>query len=139
MAHGRSFRRAYSLRTPKSPSLLDSTYGPLEEKTENSDKAKQRVKRRAVSLRGWKSGMVESPAERTPTPGEMPHSLSLDDGELLIGEAQSKGSHRMKQCKKQVDQALRRGWETFVANLYSVTLSRPAPPSEAAPSLMRTC
>ncbi|EMP39219.1 hypothetical protein UY3_03589 [Chelonia mydas] len=109
MAHGRSFRRAYSLRTPKSPSLLDSTYGRLEDttlphvwgdKTESSDKSKQRRKGRAVSLRGWKSGVEEPPAERTLTPGEMPHSLSPDDGELLIGEAQSKGSHRMKQCKK---------------------------------------
>ncbi|XP_027674344.2 uncharacterized protein C11orf86 homolog [Chelonia mydas] len=148
MAHGRSFRRAYSLRTPKSPSLLDSTYGRLEDttlphvwgdKTESSDKSKQKGKGRAVSLRGWKSGVEEPPAERTLTPGEMPYSLSPDDGELLIGEAQSKGSHRMKQCKKQVDRALRRGWETFVANLYSVTLSRPAPPSEATPSPVRTC
>ncbi|XP_034020050.1 uncharacterized protein sb:cb1058 isoform X2 [Thalassophryne amazonica] len=39
----------------------------------------------------------------------------------------------MKNYRKNLDQALRRGWETFIANLYSVTLT-PVPSSTSSPS-----
>ncbi|XP_077181044.1 uncharacterized protein LOC143831698 [Paroedura picta] len=147
MTNSRRFRRSCSLRGSKSPSLLDSAsrsfYNPLEE----ADPAKgprgtvvgqsslvfhtggapeisaqsKGNRRRATSLRVRKVG-----GEGGTTLGEAAHSLGHDDGQLLLGEAHGSAGSKMKKCKKEVHRAFREGWETFVSNLYSLTLSRPS-------------
>ncbi|CAI5797830.1 Hypothetical predicted protein [Podarcis lilfordi] len=57
--------------------------------------------------------------------GEAAHSLGPGDGQMLIGEAHGKAGGRMKKRKQQVNRALRESWETFLTNVYSLTLSHP--------------
>ncbi|XP_042295852.1 uncharacterized protein C11orf86 homolog [Sceloporus undulatus] len=49
-----------------------------------------------------------------------------DDGQMLLGEMHDQTGSRMRKRKKQVSHVLRRGWQTFMAGVYSLTLSRPA-------------
>lgn len=76
--------------------------------------------------------------------------LGTDDGQQLIEgseetkeentEREKQKSNKMKQYKKTIDRAFRRGWGTFLANLYTVSLSRStATPSEAPPPLVKAC
>ncbi|XP_078516958.1 uncharacterized protein LOC144781817 [Lissotriton helveticus] len=76
--------------------------------------------------------------------------LGTDDGQQLIEgspetkeestEREKQKSNKMKQYKKTIDRAFRRGWGTFLANLYTVSLSRSTTtPSEAPPPLVKAC
>uniref|UniRef100_A0ACB8G9I7 Uncharacterized protein n=1 Tax=Sphaerodactylus townsendi TaxID=933632 RepID=A0ACB8G9I7_9SAUR len=121
MTNSRRFRRSYSLRVTKSPSLLDYTsgncYDHLEEAdlakgpqgavfrqaspipcTEDTPKISAQSKgnwRRATSLR-----VRKVTGEEAATMGEAAHSLGHDDGQLLIGEAHGKAGNKMKKCKQ---------------------------------------
>ncbi|KAM6434398.1 uncharacterized protein PHA67_000299 isoform 2-T2 [Liasis olivaceus] len=148
------FRRACSLRVPKSPGLLDRVpgrlYGSLEESplpweaeeapwkgtsslSPSQEGAPQEAagnkgscRRRAASLKVRKIR-----EEDAALAGEATHALSPSDGQQLIGEAHAKAGSRIKQCRK-VNRALQRGWESFLTNVYRLTLARSAPPASSS-------
>ncbi|XP_069500887.1 uncharacterized protein [Ambystoma mexicanum] len=92
-------------------------------------------------------------AEEEPVPSDPAQvtcCLGMDDGQQLIEgcqesreantEREKQKSNKMKQYKKTIDRAFRRGWENFVSNLYTVSLSRSASPSAGAPPpLVKAC
>uniref|UniRef100_A0A6J0VD67 Uncharacterized protein isoform X2 n=1 Tax=Pogona vitticeps TaxID=103695 RepID=A0A6J0VD67_9SAUR len=97
--------------------------------------------RKAASLREGKAhrrkeeGREEATGLPAATQGDaVAHSVvpSGDDGQLLLAEDWDGVGGRMQKCKK-VHRALRRGWEAFVTNVYSLTLSSPARPLAAGP------
>ncbi|KAJ6652173.1 hypothetical protein lerEdw1_013134 [Lerista edwardsae] len=152
MTHSRKFRQFRSLRASKPPRLLDSgsIYSPLEEPglpteglggagpcrgsswTPQKEEAQQDIAwttgnwgRRAASLRAPQ-------VRRDEALGEAAHSLGPGDGQLLIGAAPSLAGSRVKKCKQQVRRSLRQGWETFMTNLNSLTLSSPPKKTQTA-------
>ncbi|KAI1898701.1 hypothetical protein AGOR_G00075080 [Albula goreensis] len=62
------------------------------------------------------------------------------EGERGVEEMKLAKSSKLKNYRKALDRALRRGWETFITNLYSVTLTpissskTPPPPSSSSSS-----
>lgn len=113
MARGRKkLWQAQSLRTPKSPRLLDtgSFCGPLEEASlpkragtcrgssqeqalQDPARASGSRGRRAANLRVCQAGRDEAL-------GEAAHSLGPGDGQQLLGEAGGLAGGRVKRCKQ---------------------------------------
>ncbi|XP_028567054.2 uncharacterized protein LOC114587203 [Podarcis muralis] len=145
MTNSKTFRRAYSLRGSKSPSLLDPAFGSSWDHLEEADPARRsggaalgghglvpKNKEEAQTKPAWSCGrratslrVRKARGEEAATMGEAAHSLGPGDGQMLIGEAHGKAGGRMKKRKQQVNRALRESWETFLTNVYSLTLSRP--------------
>ncbi|XP_053133583.1 uncharacterized protein LOC128337058 isoform X4 [Hemicordylus capensis] len=150
----RRFQRSCSWRGPRSSRLLDPDgfYNPLEEASPGGggsqvtppkegpplDAAARhpgKWGRRAASLRVRRTKGEEAPVG--PAVGEAAHSLGPGDGQLLIGEAQGQAGRSPVKTYRKVNRALRQGWQTFLANVSSLTLSRqtstgPAPPAARA-------
>ncbi|KAM4017647.1 uncharacterized protein ACNLHF_007259 [Anomaloglossus baeobatrachus] len=64
---------------------------------------------------------------------------SSDDSEShkdTENEGQRQKSKKMKQYKKTIDRAFRRGWESFISNIYTISLTRT---SQDAPHLIKAC
>ncbi|XP_029468198.1 uncharacterized protein LOC115096979 [Rhinatrema bivittatum] len=70
---------------------------------------------------------------------------SSDEDQLLIegallesvqNETERQNNKKRKQYRKTIDRAFRRGWENFVASLYTVSLARSSP-SPSAPPLVK--
>lgn len=130
-------RRARSLRVTKTESRVflaeSSVYDDLDAEASSHEDS---------------PNSVEEPAlEEAP---QVTCYLGTDDGQQLIEfsqetkedktEREKQKSNKMKQYKKTIDRAFRRGWETFIANLYTVSLSRSAAtPSEVPPPLVKAC
>lgn len=184
------FRRAYSLRIPRSPkppAFLDSSgfYDRLDE-TETQDEYQGQNEGRkhnnsfsweipliteAPKLhycrKKWSSKSLRLPKTRlsdaqppTSQPekvmqmdddtyddsnqeSERPSSSegrrSSDDSEShkeTENEGQGQKSKKMKQYKKTIDRAFRRGWDTFISNIYTISLTRT---SQDAPHLIKAC
>lgn len=184
------FRRAYSLRIPRSPKpapFLDSSgfYDRLDE-TETQDEYQGQNEGRkhnnsfsweipliteAPKLhycrKKWSSKSLRLPKTRlsdaqppTSQPekvmqmdddtyddsyqeSERPSSSegrrSSDDSEShkeTENEGQGQKSKKMKQYKKTIDRAFRRGWDTFISNIYTISLTRT---SQDAPHLIKAC
>ncbi|KAM3920734.1 uncharacterized protein RB166_015151 [Leptodactylus fuscus] len=181
------FRRAYSLRIPRSPkpaAFLDS-YDRLDETEAHDDYQGQkeasgkkdnsysweipliteapklhycRKKWSSKSLRLPKSRQaeVEAPASQpeevtqkehdTYDPCHEPERPSSAEGRRLSSdsetqketedEGQKQKSKKMKQYKKTIDRAFRRGWDTFISNIYTISLTRT---SQDAPQLIKAC
>ncbi|XP_037371583.1 uncharacterized protein C11orf86 homolog [Talpa occidentalis] len=111
--------RSQSLRGPR------PSYGKLQEPWARPPEGRLR---RSLSLRQEKSKSPDAAPDGPDAPGQE----KLRDTEQLI-RAQRGGSRRWLKQYRQV----RRRWESFVASLPSVTLSRPASPEE--PPLATTC
>nr|XP_033810233.1 uncharacterized protein LOC117364753 [Geotrypetes seraphini]XP_033810234.1 uncharacterized protein LOC117364753 [Geotrypetes seraphini] len=69
----------------------------------------------------------------------------LEEGQLfiegtflegLLNEKEKQKNKKMKHYKKTIDRIFRRGWENFVANLYTVSVARSSP-SPTSPSLVK--
>ncbi|KAJ1106388.1 hypothetical protein NDU88_003789 [Pleurodeles waltl] len=160
---GASFSRHQANTNGKSPLIT-------EEPKEVRSKRKRRARSLRVTKTESRVFLAESSLyddldaeassqEESPTAGGEPALgeaapvtcyLGMDDGQQLIessqepkeedSEREKQKSNKMKQYKKTIDRAFRRGWETFLANLYTVSLSRSAAtPSEAPPPLVKAC
>lgn len=182
------FRRAYSLRIPRSPkpaAFLDSSglYDRLDEAETQDEYQSQNEGRKDNSFsweipliteapklhycrRKWSSKSLRLPKTRLtdaePSPCQSEKVIQMDDdtydshqeserpssseGRRLSddseshketeNEGQGQKSKKMKQYKKTIDRAFRRGWGTFISNIYTISLTRT---SQDAPHLIKAC
>ncbi|XP_077143473.1 uncharacterized protein LOC143806617 [Ranitomeya variabilis] len=185
------FRRAYSLRIPKSPkpaTFLDPSgfYDRLDDTEFQDDHQGQnevlgnkdnnsfsweiplitdapklhycRKKWSSKSLRLPKSRPAEVEPPTCPTEEatqveedtcdsiQEPERPSSSEGRRLSdddeshketeNEGQRQKSKKMKQYKKTIDRAFRRGWVSFISNIYTMSLTRT---SQDAPHLIKAC
>ncbi|KAG9461159.1 hypothetical protein GDO78_017881 [Eleutherodactylus coqui] len=183
------FRRAYSLRIPRSPkpaAFVDSSgfYDRLHETEVAQDEyhGQNEALRKKDNFsweipliteppklhycrRKWSSKSLRLPKSRqagaepqtsetedvmqvncdTSDSYQEPEKPSSSEGRRLSNdserqeienEGQRQKSKKMKQYKKTIDRAFRRGWDTFITNLYNMSLPRA---SQDAPHLIKAC
>ncbi|XP_064407915.1 uncharacterized protein SB:CB1058 [Latimeria chalumnae] len=141
----------------RSPLIADA------DSKEGSEKKNKRKKSIRRSLRYSKKKPAVPSASVGPAAGEasdaadsvahgeetqVVHFSILDDSQVLIDREQEKKEEgrgpryqkptKMKQYRESIDRAFRRGWEAFISNLYSVTLSQ-AMASSTDPPLVKAC
>lgn len=183
------FRRAYSLRIPRSPkpaAFLESSgfYDRLDETEPQDEYQNENEGRKDNNSFSWEIPLITDapklhycrkkwsskslrlpksrPADAEPPTCQPEKVMQIEDdtydsyqeserpssseGRRLSddseshketeNEGQGQKSKKMKQYKKTIDRAFRRGWGTFISNIYTISLTRT---SQDAPHLIKAC
>uniref|UniRef100_A0A3Q3K2G6 Uncharacterized protein n=1 Tax=Monopterus albus TaxID=43700 RepID=A0A3Q3K2G6_MONAL len=154
MTIGKNSRKTSVRSSIRAPKFLDKSsgfYGRLDEPETAEAEGSKEVYGNGLEDSNRGGGVVSSPSpsiehssgvdeNEEPEVFDFSEGMMEDDGETLLQRKPSRHSSRWRRSSRRkqkegraLDRAFRRGWEVFVTNLYSITLTAVTSSSPSSP------